>query len=143
MFLFPINLNLGSKKQSNTTMEKEVKTLQIRKALGVVMLGLLLSVAGPWKIYAQNFSVGDLNYSVNEDGVSVMVTGTTYSSSSIIGESFENGIPLDWVTIDADGDGNNWELASWANHSGDNGVASASYLNGAVTPDNYLDFISL
>jgi hypothetical protein len=59
----------------------------------------------------------------------------------------------DWTTIDADGDGHNWELASvmmanysHAGHSGDDMLTSESYYkdeddssnNTALTPDNWL-----
>ncbi len=62
-------------------------------------------------------------------------------------ESFENGIPADWATIDADGDGYNWIrssvlMAGYAinSHSGEDMVSSESYDNnvGALNPDNYL-----
>ncbi len=39
------------------------------------MFVLLLSVAGMKNAHAQNFTVGNLNYSVNDDGVSVTVVG--------------------------------------------------------------------
>ncbi|KGN86319.1 DUF2436 domain-containing protein, partial [Porphyromonas gulae] len=63
-----------------------------------------------------------------------------------LSESFENGIPSSWKTIDADGDGNNWTTtpppggSSFTGHNGGSCVSSASYINyqGAQTPDNYL-----
>ena len=66
--------------------------------------------------------------------------GTTLS------ESFENGIPASWKTIDADGDGNNWTTTpppggtSFAGHNSAICVSSASYINfeGPQNPDNYL-----
>lgn len=51
------------------------KTLQMKKTAFAVLVGLLLSVAGVTKAFAQTFTVGNLNYSVNDDGVSVTVTG--------------------------------------------------------------------
>ena len=49
------------------------KTLQVKRVLRTALIVLLLGMA---KTYAQTtFTVGDLNYSVNEDGVSVTVTG--------------------------------------------------------------------
>ncbi len=50
---------------------------------------------------------------------------------------FNSGIG-DWTTIDADGDGYNWQLTS--NGRSGYGMWSASFINnvGAVTPDNYL-----
>ncbi len=52
-----------------------IKTLQMKKTAFAVLIGLLLSVAGVTKAFAQTFTVGNLNYSVNDDGVSVTVTG--------------------------------------------------------------------
>ena len=59
---------------------------------------------------------------------------------------FENGLPSDWTTIDADGDGYNWMLGSTSmgagyGHNGSSDlILSQSYNNniGALTPDNYL-----
>ena len=63
----------------------------------------------------------------------------------LLEDSFENGID-NWTTIDADGDGNNWDLMtnfgfSSAPRTGSDMVVSMSYnsnLGGALTPDNYL-----
>ena len=63
-------------------------------------------------------------------------------------EDFENltngALPEGWTAVDNDGDGNNWSThtntgsGNFSTHSG-NGVAiSASYDNGALTPDNWL-----
>lgn len=41
---------------------------------------VLLSVVGMGKMRAQEFTEGYLNYSVNDDGVSVTVTGHVYNS---------------------------------------------------------------
>ena len=59
---------------------------------------------------------------------------------------FESGMPAGWTTIDADGDGYNWMLASASmgtgyGHNGSSDlILSQSYNNnvGALTPDNYL-----
>ena len=58
-------------------------------------------------------------------------------------EGFENGLPADWTTIDADGDGHNWYRGTTdegEGHSGDGYVTSASYINyeGSLNPDNWL-----
>ncbi len=59
----------------------------------------------------------------------------------LLDESFESGIPSDWVNIDADGDGVKWlHSDAFGGHTG-NGIAySQSYDNntGALEPDNYL-----
>ena len=113
-----------------------IKSLQLKRALRSVLLVLLLSAVGMGKMDAQEFTAGDLNYSVNSDGASVTIMGTTITSNS---ESFENGIPSDWTTIDADGDDNTWDIGwSGNSHSGAMYVISLSYSNFALTPDNYL-----
>lgn len=48
--------------------------LQSKRALRTALLIMLLSAVGMTKTYAQSFTIGDLNYSVNDDGVSVTVT---------------------------------------------------------------------
>ena len=59
---------------------------------------------------------------------------------------FENSTMQGWTTIDADGDGFNWEVASnvmstgYGHNASNDCVLSQSYSNtyGALTPDNYL-----
>ncbi len=57
-------------------------------------------------------------------------------------EDFESStdLPTDWQAIDYDGDGYNWLVWSQFAHSGNNSVASFSYINnvGPITPDNWL-----
>ena len=51
-----------------------------KRAVRVVLFGLLLNVVGMTKGYAYDFQVGDIYYSINSDGVTVRVAG--YSSST-------------------------------------------------------------
>ena len=54
---------------------------------------------------------------------------------------FENGTLSPWTTIDADGDGFNWDITEMLTHEGSFSAASHSYdndLKKALTPDNYL-----
>ena len=57
---------------------------------------------------------------------------------------FENGIPNNWTTIDADGDGHNWGLISEyfpsdGGHDSEDAAYSYSYNSGSIySPDNYL-----
>ena len=67
------------------------------KRLSTVLFVILLSAVGLGKMYAQNFTIGDLNYSVNIDGATVTVTGhmdgSTASGTLDIPESVSyNGI---------------------------------------------------
>ena len=60
---------------------------------------------------------------------------------TIFSDGFENGL-AGWTLFDADGDGNNWQLASsstTAPHSGDYCLEGDSYISGtgALDPDNY------
>ncbi len=59
-------------------------------------------------------------------------------------EDFEEGLPSDWILIDADGDGKNWTSLVGSNpnnilgHDDSVGfLTSASYDASALTPDNY------
>ena len=53
-------------------------------------------------------------------------------------EGFEEGIPSTWTLIDSDGDGNNWYASSVGAYEGTGCATSASYVNDALTPDNWL-----
>lgn len=79
-----------------------------------------------------------VNVTVNpSNGGSIIIDGE--GNLNICG--FEDGTWGGWTTIDANGDGRDWNLFSHEG-SGHNGssylVRSASYENGAITPDNYL-----
>ena len=50
-------------------------TLHWKRMALPVLLVLLLSAVGLTNAMAQTFTVGNLNYSLNDDGVSVTVTG--------------------------------------------------------------------
>ena len=63
-------------------MNMQIKSLQLKRALRSVLLVLLLNAVGMGKMYAQSFTVGDLNYQVNNDGVSVTVTGHVEGQSA-------------------------------------------------------------
>ncbi len=52
-----------------------INKLQLKRAVSAVLFVLLLSAVGMTKALAQSFTVGDLNYSVNSDGITVTVTG--------------------------------------------------------------------
>ena len=52
-----------------------IRDLRKRRAVCAVLFTFLLSMAGWTNATAQTFTVGNLNYSLNEDGASVTVTG--------------------------------------------------------------------
>ena len=69
------------------------KTLPLFRAVSAAFVVLLLSMVGVSQVNAQTFTVGDLNYSINDDGVSVTVTGhvdgTAATGELVIPESVE------------------------------------------------------
>ena len=63
-----------------------------------------------------------------------------YRPASVFYDEFEEGFDQ-WTTIDADGDGHNWEINNtWGGHDSPSMAVSASYILGVgpQTPDNYL-----
>ena len=74
-----------------------------------------------------------LSWSNYQDSYNVRYRG------QIFAENFDRGVPSDWTTIDADGDGYDWFQFS-VGLDNTTCVASASYINniGALTPDNWL-----
>jgi len=75
--------------------------------------------------------------------MAVTLSAQTKNNSILLSEGFESDtIPDSWTLVDADGDGNQWELhpSNWSDaHSGAYSIASYSWFNGNVyTPDNWL-----
>ena len=68
-----------------------VRILHWKKAVFAVLFTLLLCAAGLTNALAQTFTVGDLNYSINDDGASVTLTGHVdgISGQLVIPESVE------------------------------------------------------
>ena len=82
-------------------------TLQLKRAVSAVLFVLLLSAVGMTKALAQSFTVGDLNYSVNSDGVSVTVTGHVDGTAATGDHAFVDlGLPsgLLWATCNVGAD---------------------------------------
>ncbi len=77
------------------------RILHFRMIVKVVMIGLLIGVSG--MVYGQNFTVGDLNYSVNEDGVSVTVRGHVNGTSASGILSIPETITYDGVSYSVKG----------------------------------------
>ena len=67
-------------------------------------------------------------------------TVNTGSQFLALSEGFEGStLPSSWMTIDNDGDGNNWTQQQYRANTGNGHAASASWDQGAaLTPDNYL-----
>ena len=88
-------------------------------------------------IAIRHFNCTDMFY-LNVDDVAL--SNSRMVREVIIDEDFENGLPTGWATIDADGDGYNWEDTGMEGHNGGACITSASYVNyvGPLTPNNYL-----
>ena len=81
-----------------------------------------------------------LNWTGDADGYYVRYRTAAYEEVTFF-EDFEDPNQLtEWISIDDDGDGYGWQLASMTTHSGDYALASASYINnvGSLHPDNWL-----
>ncbi|MBR5984585.1 MAG: choice-of-anchor J domain-containing protein [Bacteroidales bacterium] len=77
----------------------------------------------------------------------IELIASTYDCSQIITtfpyeEGFENGITPCWTLIDADGDGNNWDITYDTTntyvHGGTNAVLSTSYNGSAINANNWI-----
>lgn len=98
----------------------KAKALRFRKAINAALFVLLLNVAGLTNAFAQSFTEGILNYTVNSDGVSLTVTGlangtsyygavnipdevtyneNTYSVTTIASSAFKNCTGITSATI--------------------------------------------
>lgn len=62
-------------KNNQNQSNMQTKSLQTKRVLRTALLVLLLSVAGVGKTMAQTFTSDNLNYRINNDGISVTVTG--------------------------------------------------------------------
>ena len=82
-----------------------------------------------------------INWTGAADSYKVRYRPTTLNTNYYT--SFENGLPDDWTTIDADGDGHCWKEMVYSEehaHSGAVYMSSESYSNsyGDLTPNNWL-----
>ncbi len=99
-------------------------------AIAAIALGMTMAVS--------------CNKDEEENGGNGNGGSNTENLPTTLDETFDNGIPSTWTTIDADGDGYTW--CNWINmNTGAQSdpypcAISFSFLNGvgALTPDNYL-----
>lgn len=77
--------------------------------------------------------------------VAIFATCLFAQAQVLLSESFDTGVlPAGWTTVDADGDGYNWDptyaMGDLTPHSGASMIISQSYIGGigALTPDNWL-----
>ena len=110
----------------------------------MMLLAVLFSLTGakaqnaaPTNVAASEVTASSAKISWNGEADSYNLR---YATSFF--EDFENGLPSGWTKIDADGDGNNWEVSTdkgnFTCYSGSVCMVSSSYDGGALTPDNWL-----
>lgn len=100
----------------------------------------LSGYTGTGYIAIRHYNVTDM-FRLNVDNIIV----TNAAGETIVSEDFESGeIPADWLNLDQDGDGNSWYAVhlegseSDVYYYGNYCATSASYINNALTPDNWL-----
>lgn len=83
----------------------------------------------------------------NAISTDIKITNKTQKVSKegeiIFSEDFDNGLPEDWLNVDADGDGADWWIFSYDDiysngETDDSAMFSYSWAGGALTPDNWL-----
>lgn len=84
-----------------------------------------------------------LSWTNYQESYNIRYRTAAYEANTLYFEGFENGLPTDWTTIDADNDGDNWYGGTpdeGVGHNSDGFVTSASYINydGPLDPDNWL-----
>lgn len=84
-----------------------------------------------------------LSWTNYQESYNIRYRTAAYEANTLYFEGFENGLPADWTTIDADNDGNNWYGGTpdeGEGHSSVGYVTSASYINyeSSLNPDNWL-----
>ena len=77
------------------------------RSLKPLLMALLLCLAGLTNAMAQSFTVGDLNYSINEDGTTVTLTGHFYGTNAIGTLSIPNEVSYNYQTYPVTAIGNN------------------------------------
>jgi len=73
---------INEKKTHKNINDMQNKTLQKKRALRTTLIVLLLSAVGLGKMYAQEFVVNNLRYSINANGTSVTVIGHVDGTSA-------------------------------------------------------------
>ncbi len=112
-------------------------TLRLKRTVSVALVVLLLNAVGLTKAFTQSFTVGDLNYSFNSDGVSVTMTdhvdGTAATGELVIPETVtyeRNDYAMNTIANDG------YIFTNWA--EGSNVVSTSSNYPFTVTSDRAL-----
>ena len=105
----------------------KIKTLHLFKAVRTAFVILLLSMVGLSQVNAQTFTVGDLTYTLNDDGASVTVTGHADNiSGSLTIPDFVSQWGADYA-VTSIGDGVFWGCTSLTSVSFGNSLKSINY----------------
>lgn len=101
----------------------------------------LAAYTGPVYIAFRHFDCTDM-FRMNLDDVKVDAVSNAYTVSYDFEGQTVGALPTGWTGIDADGDGNQWQIGPTTfgpGHSGSGFVTSASWINQVpLTPDNWL-----
>ena len=98
----------------------------------------LSDFSGTGNIAIRHYNVSDMFRVVIDD-----IVVTDAGGEEIVNEGFESSVPSAWQIVDYDGDGYNWERASFSSEGVQNGsycMSSESWVSGtgALTPDNWM-----
>lgn len=136
-----MNNNIRGKSQNNST-----KETNINNNFEFTRDSLLLSLSSQSNILTQSYNpikahcLPITNTTTTIENNKVIVSWT-YPEKTILAQSFNSGtLPEEWLAIDADADGYNWDTTNgFAGHNGAYCISSSSYISGNwLNPDNYL-----
>ena len=132
----------------------KIRILHWKRAVFAVLLTLLLSATGVTNAMAQEFTVGNLNYSVNDDGISVTLTGHVDGESATGTLTIPESVTYEGMAYPVTTIGS-WAFYDCSGFTGDlvipNSVTSIGYwafygcsgFNGTLTLSNSLTEINV
>ena len=91
----------------------KIRNLLMKWTMKAVLIGLLFGVAGMMKSFAQTFTVGNLNYSINSDGNSVTVTGHVNGTSATGSLTIPSSVTYESTTYSVTAIGDNAFMNCW------------------------------
>ena len=116
------------------------ETLAVNSTDTIALAAAALTTGATHTIEATIVIDGD-TYAGNNTASSEIIVNEAYKLPYSIGFEVEDTTVEEWITIDADGDGYNWEIANENATEGEQLMRSASYIEAdalTLTPDNWL-----
>ncbi len=137
-----INNNIRGKSQHNSVKESSMINNNFESTRDSLLLFLSsqnnISAQGYNRIKSQCLPITNTTTAIENNKV---IVSWTYPEKIILAQSFNSGtLPDEWLTIDADEDGYNWDTTTgFTGHNGAYCISSSSYISGNwLNPDNYL-----